>query len=341
MIRLKPLHQQVMVITGASSGIGLSTARLAAQGGARLVLAARSEGPLQQLTQEITQAGGQAIYVVADVSQEAEVQQIAARALDAYGQVDTWVNNAGVGLYGALEEIGTDDMRRLFDVNFWSVVYGSRTALGLLREQGGALINMGSTASERAIPLQGIYSASKHAVKGFTDALRMEVQDAGLPVSVTLIKPGPIDTPFPLNARNYLDVEPQHVPPVYAPETVARAVLQAAEHPARDVFVGSGGKGIAAFGQLVPGATDRAMERFVIPRTHSDKPPLPREQNALDRPSERLAERGDYPGLVHARSRYTEAAQAGLIRTAGLVGSGLGLLSLALWRRRHQRSALR
>ncbi|MFB9993179.1 SDR family oxidoreductase [Deinococcus oregonensis] len=327
---LKKLNQQVMVITGASSGIGLSTARMAAKKGVRLVLAARSEDALSQLADEIVQAGGQAVPVVADVSREEDIQRIVEAAQQAFGGFDTWVNNAGVGMYGKLEDVSVEDMRRLFEINFWGVVFGSRAAVAELKSRGGALINVGSTVSERAIPLQGAYSASKHAIKGFTDALRMELEADGAPISVTLIKPGPIDTPFPLNARNYLETEPQHVPPVYVPETVARAILHAAEHSARDIFVGGGGKGIAAFGQLAPGATDRAMRGFVIPRTKSQKPPLPRAANALDRPSERLAERGDYPGHVKATSVYTTAAQTGLLRGAILVSTGLA--GWALWR---------
>ncbi|MBB5234056.1 SDR family oxidoreductase [Deinococcus budaensis] len=328
-IKLRPLRDQVMVITGASSGIGLSTARLAAKEGARLVLAARSEGPLRQLTAQIVDAGGQAVPVTADVSREEDVERIAQAALDTYGSLDTWVNNAGVGMYGKLEDLKVEDMRRLFDVNFWGLVYGSRVALRHLKARGGALINVGSVVSEQAIPLQGIYAASKHAVKAFTDTLRMELEHEDAPVSVTLIKPGPIDTPFPLNAQNYLDTEPQHVPPVYAPETVARAILQAAAAPTRELFVGGGGRGMAAFGMLAPGAAERAMAATVIPGTHSGKPPLPPGASALYHPSGKLAERGDYPGHVQATSAYTEAASRSRLIGVGLLGAGL---AAALWR---------
>ncbi|WP_276605544.1 SDR family NAD(P)-dependent oxidoreductase [Deinococcus sp. Arct2-2] len=118
-VTLKKLNQQVMVITGASSGIGLSTARMAAKKGVRLVLAARSEGALNQLADEIVQAGGQAVPVVADVSREEDIQRIVEAAQHAFGGFDTWVNNAGVGMYGKLEEVSVEDMRRLFEVNFW------------------------------------------------------------------------------------------------------------------------------------------------------------------------------------------------------------------------------
>ncbi|GAA5512789.1 3-phenylpropionate-dihydrodiol/cinnamic acid-dihydrodiol dehydrogenase [Deinococcus carri] len=330
MVKLKPLNEQVMVLTGASSGIGLSTARMAARQGVRLVLAARSEQALRQLTQEIVDGGGQAVFAVADVSREEDVERIAELARATYGGFDTWVNNAGVGMYGELMDLSVEDMRRLFDINFWGVVYGSRAAVRGLRERGGALINMGSVTSEQTIPLQALYSASKHAVKGFTDGLRMELDHDGVPVAVTLIKPGPIDTPFPLNARNYLDAEPQHVPPVYAPETVARAVLHAATTPTRETYVGGGGKGIAASGEFAPHATEQALAAVAIPRTHSDKPPLPPGRSILYHASERLEERGDYPGMVQSVSLYTEAANHRKWLGAGLIGAGL---AAALWRR--------
>src|SRR5205823_2475646 len=177
------------------------------------------------------------IYVVADVGKQEDVRAIARAAQDAFGGFDTWINNAGTGMYGRLEEISIDDMRRLFETNFWGLIYGSLEAVKHLRQRGGALINVGSTVSERAVPLQGIYSASKHAVKGFTDALRMELEEEGAPVSVTLVKPGAIDTPYTHHAKNYMEVEPKHPAPVYAPETVAETILYCAEHAERDAFV--------------------------------------------------------------------------------------------------------
>ena len=325
--KLKPLAEQVIVITGASSGIGLCTARMAVSQGARVVLAARSEAALRQLQGELEAAGGQAVAVTADVSREADVRHIAQVAQERFGGFDTWVNNAGVGMYGKLEELSVDDMRQLFEINFWGLVYGSRIALQTLKARGGSLINLGSVVSDRAIPLQGIYAASKHAIKGFTDTLRMELEADGAPVSVTLIKPGPIDTPFPLNAKSYLDTEPQHVPPVYAPEEVARAILHAAVKPTREVYVGGGGKGIASLGYHAPALADKLMERAVIPGTLSGRPPLPRERNALDGPSERLLERGDYPGMVQKSSLYTEAKLHPGYTLAALAGSGLMALA--------------
>jgi short-subunit dehydrogenase len=329
-VQLKPLSEQTIVITGASSGIGLATARLAAKQGARLVLAARSEEALRQLTDEITQAGGEATYVAADVGSAEDVRRIATEAVNRFGGFDTWINNAGVSVYGKFMEVPIEDLRRLFETNFWGVVYGSHVAAEHLRARGGALINVGSTLSDRAIPLQGMYSASKHAVKGFTDALRMELEMDGAPVSVTLIKPAAINTPYTEHAKNYLEVAPQNPAPVYAPEVVAETILYCAEHPERDVFVGGGGKALSALGQYAPRLTDVLMENVTANQQKSDKPPRPREDNGLYEANNDLRERGNYEGHVAESSLYTKASLHPLVTGALLLGAGLAVGSL--WR---------
>jgi short-subunit dehydrogenase/quinol monooxygenase YgiN len=328
-VRLKPIADQVVVITGASSGIGLATARLAAERGAKLVLAARSEGALRQLVEEIRGKGGQAIHVVADVGREDDVRRIASKAEAAFGRVDTWVNNAGIGLYGRLEETPVDDMRKQMEINYWGQVYGSLEAVKLLRRYGGgALINVGSEVSERGIPLQGSYCATKHAVKGFTEALRMELEWDEAPISVTLVKPGQIDTPFPVNAKNHLSSEPHHVPPVYAPVVVAETILHAAVKPVRDIYAGGGAKGMATMAHLAPGGIDKPVEKMVIPGTPSGRPPLrPMERNGLDHATERLEERGNYEGHVMRTSLYTKAALNPLVTAATLIGTGAALFA--------------
>lgn len=200
-ISLLPISEQVMVITGASSGIGLVTAKAAARQGACVVLAARNEQDLRQAVGDIRASGGRAIHVVADVADPQQVEAIANAALHEFSRIDTWVNNAAVSMYGRIVDVPIEDMRRQMDVNYWGQVYGSRAAVRHLRQRGGALINVGSAVSDRAIPLQGNYCAAKHALKAFTDALRMELEEEGAPISVTLVKPASIDTPFFEKAR--------------------------------------------------------------------------------------------------------------------------------------------
>ena len=256
--KLKPLNEQVIVITGAGSGIGAATARLAASKGAKVVLAGRGEEPLAAVAHEIERDGGRALVVTADVGVEQDHERILQQAIATFGRVDTWVNNAGVSIFGKLDDVPVADQRKLFDTNYWGVVYGSLVALRHLRASGGgAIINLGSEVSDRAVPLQAAYSAAKHAVKGYTDALRMELQHDNAPISVTLIKPAAVATGFTRHARNYMDVQPELPPPLYSPEMVAQAIVHAAVHPTRDLFVGGASSAISAIGRNMPGLADR------------------------------------------------------------------------------------
>ena len=325
-IRLKRLNDQVMVITGATSGIGLATAKRAAERGARVVLCSRNEPSLQEAVAQIEQSGGTARAVVADVSRPEEVERLAASAVEEFGSLDTWVNNAGVSFYGRLTEVALEDMRQLFEVNFWGMVHGTRAAVPRLRRSGGALINLGSIVSDRAIPLQGTYSASKHAVKGFTDALRMELEEEGAPISVTLIKPSAVDTPYFQHAKNYMDVQPKPPAPVYAPEVVANAILRAAEHPIRDITIGGGGRVLSALGTALPRLTDFYMERAMFDAQRSDTPAEGFEGNLFGSAGGENLERGGYHGHVMQSSMYTQAA---LSPARALIAAGLGLAVFA------------
>lgn len=307
---LKPVHEQVIVITGASSGIGLVTAQLAAARGAQVVLAARNERDLERAVNAIHADGGRAAYQVADVSDPTQVQTIADTAVREFGRIDTWVNNAGVALYGRLTEISLTDMRRQFDVNYWGVVHGSLAAIPHLGRQlcGGALINVASAFADRAIPLQGTYCATKHALKAFTDSLRMELEADGSPISVTLVKPASIDTPLFEKAKSYLGVEPRPVPPVYAPEVVANVILRCAERARRDVSVGGMGK-VIGLTNAAPRLADKYMERTTFDSQLTDVPLADARRDNLHEPVEHDGgERGrNWNGRTAEHSVYTAA----------------------------------
>lgn len=323
--RTKSLKDQVLVITGASSGIGLATARMAAERGARVVLAARNAQDLETVTNEICAAGGRAISVPTDVADAAAVEELGSRAIQAFGTIDTWVNNAGLSIYGKLTDVPLEDKRRLFDINFWGVVHGCRTAVRLMKDAGGVLINLGSEVSEIAIPLQGIYAASKHAVKAYTDALRVELEHDGIPIAVTLVKPSAINTPYPEHARNYLEEGvPALPPPVYAPEVVARAILHCAERPLRDVVVGGRGRVQIALGKNAPRLADKYMERSMFDKQKTHDRTQPREGN-LERPQSDGRAWGSYKGHVMRSSIYTSTMLSPVLKTMAFAAAGLTL----------------
>ena len=306
-LQLLPLREQVVVITGASSGIGLVTAKQAADAGARVVLAARNGHDLERAVAEIRGGGGRAIHVTADVADPRQVEAIAGAAVAEFGRIDTWVNNAAVSMYGRVMELSIDDMRRQMDVNYWGQVYGSRAAVSRMRERGGALINVSSALSDRAIPLQANYCAAKHAIKALTDGLRMELEEAGVPISVTLVKPASVDTPFFEKAKTYLGVEPQPVPPVYAPKVVSDVILHAAQFPIRELIAGGSGAKLSA-ARFAPRLADYYMERWTFASQRTNVPVNGRADNLYRPVADDGGERGhNWSGHTRGSSVYTKA----------------------------------
>jgi NADP-dependent 3-hydroxy acid dehydrogenase YdfG len=327
---LKPLNEQVLVITGASSGIGLVTARMAAKEGARVVVAARNEDALRQLADEIKQQGGQAAYVVADVGIEEEVNRIAEVAISTFGGFDTWINNAGISIVGLIEAVEIPDMKRLFDTNFWGAVYGMRAAVRHYKERGtaSAIINTGSFFGDRSTPLQAVYASSKHALHGFTDGLRMELEVEKAPISITLIHPGRIDTPYNEHARSYIANQPAHRGMIYPPESVAEAILFAATNPRRDMFVGAQAKLFAMISGIAPRLVDKVMDVWMFPSQQSDRPSRSREDNALYKAGFGLHERGNHEGWVRSTSYYVKVVKHPLLTSVVVASLGVALGAL-------------
>jgi NAD(P)-dependent dehydrogenase (short-subunit alcohol dehydrogenase family) len=263
---------------------------------------------------------------VADVADAKQMEGVAAAAVAEFGRIDTWVNNAAVSVYGRITDLSIEDMRRQMDVNYWGQVYGSRLAVQHLRGRGGALINVASALADRAIPLQGNYCAAKHALKAFTDALRMELEEEGLPISVTLVKPASIDTPFFQKAKTYLGVEPQPVPPVYAPEVVSEVILHAAQHPTRELIAGGSGAKLSA-ARFAPGMADLYMERWTFDSQRTDKSTNGRADNLHAPVADDGGERGrNWSGHTRRSSIYTKAA----LHPAGTAGLAAALVAAAV-----------
>lgn len=336
MAPLKPLAQQVIVITGATSGIGLATARSAAAHGARLVLVARNGEALKTLADELSAQGAQVATVVADVANPDQLRAAATKAVEQFGGFDTWINNAGISIYGRLQDVSMEDQRRLFDTNYWGVVNGSLIAAEHLRTRAaGAIINLGSELSDLSVPLQGSYSASKHAVKGFTDAFRIELQKEFPTLAVTLIKPAGINTPFTEHAKNYMDVEPRLPPPVYSPQLAADTLLYAAANPSRELFVGGASKLMSSFAHYMPGVLDSVMKRFMFGMQRTKREA--RHADALHQAGIDMKERPSYQPAHVFRSCAATAMQMKPARTGVLLAAGAAaLLGLTLMQTRRR-----
>jgi short-subunit dehydrogenase len=335
---LKPLKSQVIVITGASSGIGLSTARMAGARGATVVLAARNENALRHIASGMADKGQKVSFVATDVSKEDQVNRLAQRAIEQHGRIDSWVNAAAAAIYGELTEVSIPDQRQLFEITYWGLVYGSLAAIRAMAGKGGALINIGSVLSEVHIPLQGPYVASKHAVKGFTDTLRVELEKRGVPISVTLIKPTSIDTPYPDHARTYFREAPITPAPRYAPHLVAKTILHACETPRRELYVGGSAPVMAAFGRMFPGLYDMVSRAAMFDAQKSDRPAssTPETRDNLYAPKSDGRERGiASEGAARETSLYTHMQMNPLLSLA-LVGAGLLLAGRAVASRRER-----
>ena len=335
-VTLPPLAEQVVVLTGATSGIGLAAARRLSDRGARLVLVARGEGDLADLVREL--GPDRALAAPADVADRDALRGVADRAVERFGRIDTWINDAGVAIYGAVTDVAWDDQRRLFETNYWGVVGGSLEAVSRFaaRPGPGKLITVGSALSDRAMIYQGPYSASKHAVKGITDALRMELAADGRPVSVTLVKPGAVDTPYMEHAGNEMGSRgTRNPPPSYHPDLVARAIEHACEHDVRDLDVGGGGWAVAKMGQLMPAVTDMLMEATGRWLQTSDEAPRPGMRDNLRSSARAGRERSAMPGPPPRRTSALLAAEMNPGATLA-IGAAAGLVLAAALRSRRR-----
>ncbi|NVJ17546.1 SDR family oxidoreductase [Myxococcus sp. AM010] len=315
---------QVVVVTGASSGIGRATALALAKKGAHVVLAARREEPLEDLARECQALGVRAHVVPTDVSDVAAVQRLADEARKAFGHFDAWINNAGVYLMGRLEETPDDAFRQVMETNFFGTVSGARAAVAQFRQQGyGTLVNVSSTFGTVAAPYVSAYVASKHAVRGFSASIRQELLGTGIDVCTVL--PAAIDTPLWQHTANYTGWRIRPVEPVYTPERVARAILGVLRGPKHEVFVGPAARSFAAMHGLLPRTFERTMNG-VTEAQHFEEERQGHTSGTLFRP---MAEGTGTSGGYHA------AGKQWLRRL--LVAGGVAAAAFSLGKKREAR----
>jgi NAD(P)-dependent dehydrogenase (short-subunit alcohol dehydrogenase family) len=329
MVKLKPVGEQVVALMGASSGIGRETALRFARKGARVVVSARSEEGLDSLVEKIRAEGGDASYVVAEVTDFDQVKAVADRAVEEYGRLDTWVHLAAVGLFATFEQTTPEEFERVIDVNLMGQVYGAMAALPHIKREGrGTLIHISSMGAKRSIPLQSAYCASKHGIDGFLEALRVELKHEGWPISVTQVMPATINTPFFDKARTKLGVKPVAPPPIYGPNIVADAILHAAENWARDLVIGGAARAVISTQTVSPRLLDAVLKRVGFEVHYTDEPkPADAPDNLFGPIEGHNTSEGSFGDRAHPKSLYNWLVMHPVVRRGAAAGMALGLLA--------------
>ena len=299
-MRKKPLAEQVVVVTGASSGVGRAIAVRAGQRGAKVVVAARNQDGLDGAVAQIERAGSEALAVRTDVAEREQNEQLVRATLERFGRIDTFVANAIVTVYAEVEQLAPEELRRVFDVNFFGVAYAYWAALPALKQSRGTFLHVSSALAYRGIPLQAAYCATKAAARTFLESARVEQQKHRTGVDISLVLPGAINTPQFDRDRQKLGKQPQPVPPIYQPEPYADAVLHCAERPIRELPVSWGAQKLLWGQKLSPRAGDWVLRRIGWKNQHTD------EEKPLDSP-DNLFE--TIPGDPGAHGRFDDRSR--------------------------------
>jgi NAD(P)-dependent dehydrogenase (short-subunit alcohol dehydrogenase family) len=303
----RALSDQVVVITGASSGIGREAALEFGRHGSSVVVAARNSEALEEVARQVDRVGGRGLAVPTDVAEWSQVESLAARANDHFGRIDTWINNAAVSEYATVEQMTIEEIDRILRVNLLGQIYGVKAVLPhMIRQGGGTIINVGSALSERAIPLQSVYCASKHGLLGFSEALRLELARDHPEITVTLVMPSSINTPLFRFARSKMGQKPMPVPPIYEPSVVAEALAFAAENPRRDITVGGSGKLMTLMDRVSPKLVDWYMLQGdrLVKEQQTGEPDAP-EDNLFAPVAGKGSTTGDFGDRSRSTSLYT------------------------------------
>ena len=330
---------RVIVVTGASAGVGRAVAREFGARGDTVALLARGEVGLDGAVKDVEAAGGRALALPTDVADDGQVAAAAIRAEEELGPIDVWVNVAFAGVFAPFTEIRPDEFKRVTEVTYLGYVYGTRAALErMLPRDRGVVVQVGSALAYRGIPLQTAYCGAKHAIQGFTEALRCELLHDHSNVRLTMVQLPAVNTPQFDWVLSRLPRPPQPVPPIYQPEAAARAVVYAAEHPRRrEYWVGGTTAGTLVANSLAPGLLDRYLSRTGFKSQQGDRPANPdRPVNLwapVDGPGGRdFGARGSFDSRTTDRSVQLWLSQHhGLLAAVG--GAVAGLAALGLRRR--------
>jgi NAD(P)-dependent dehydrogenase (short-subunit alcohol dehydrogenase family) len=292
---------EVVVITGASAGVGRATVRAFARRGARLGLLARGRDGLQAAAAEVEQLGGSALVLPVDVASAGQVEDAAARVEEAFGPIDVWVNNAMLSVFSPVREMKAEEYRRVTEVTYLGVVHGTLAALRrMLPRDRGAIVQVGSALAYRGIPLQSAYCAAKHAIQGFMDSLRCELIHDGSRVQVSCVHMPALNTPQFGWVKSRLPNKAQPVPPIFQPEVAAEAIVWAAHHERRELWVGFPTVKAILGDRIAPGLLDRYLAQNGYDAQQTDEPETPDRPHNLWEP---------LPGDPGAHGTFGDRAQ--------------------------------
>src|SRR5919206_1671601 len=302
----KPLREQVLIVTGASSGVGRAVARAAGERGAKVVVSARNAAALDNAVREVEAFGAEALAVPADLASEDEVAQILEQAIDRFGRIDTFVRSHMVTVYAEAERLEPDELRRVFEVNFFGSVYCFWAALPHLKETRGTFVDVNSALAYRGIPLQAAYCSSKAAARTFFESARVELEKEGADVAISLVLPGAINTPQFDRDRQKIGYQPQPVPPIYQPEPFAEATLRCAERPVRELPISWGAQKLLWGQKLSPRVGDWMLRRNGWKSQRTDEPkPVDAPDNLFD----------TLPGDPGAHGRFDDRSRGSTVWT--------------------------
>jgi NAD(P)-dependent dehydrogenase (short-subunit alcohol dehydrogenase family) len=305
--RKKRLSEQVVVVAGASYGLGRAIARAAGSRRAKVVVGARDTEALEAAVAEIEAAGSEALAVETDVAEQAQVERLVAAAVERFGRIDTYVSNAIVTVYAEAHRLEPEELRRVLDVNFFGSVYGYWAALPELRRSKGTFVQIASALSYRGIPLQAAYCASKAALRAFFESARVELRKEQAGVDVCVVLPGAINTPQFDRDRQKIGYQPQPIPPIYQPEPFAEAIVRCFERPVRELPLGWGAQKLLWGQKLSPRAGDAILLRNGWKGQHTGEPkPVDSPDNLFE----------TLPGDPGARGRFSDQSRAGTLWTA-------------------------